>query len=119
MDKVNLTEKFDAIRTYWDPHVAATLNGQHVRLAKLKGEFVWHAHPNEDELFYVVAGRLRIDFRDGAVTLDEGELLVVPRGVEHRPVAEQEAHVMLFEPIATVNTGDRVNERTVRELKQV
>lgn len=119
MEKVNLAAKFRAIDSYWDPHIAATLNGQHVRLAKLKGEFVWHAHPNEDELFFVVSGRLLIEFRDGAVTLEAGEMIVVPRGVEHRPVAAEEAHVMLFEPAGTVNTGDQVNERTVRELKSV
>ena len=111
--KINLADKFDRIADHWSPRVAATLNGQHVKLAKLLGEFVWHKHDGEDELFLVVKGTLVIEFRDGGVTLEQGEMLVVPRGVEHRPVAEQECHVLLFEPAGTLNTGDAGGGRTV------
>lgn len=115
MRKVDVLAAFERICEPWDPHVAAQLNGQHVKLARLRGAFVWHRHEHEDELFYVVRGRLRIEFRDRSVELHEHELLVVPRGVEHRPVAEPEALVMLFEPASTINTGDARNERTVSE----
>lgn len=110
MDKVNLAEKFALIDEPWRPKVVGELNGQEVRLAKLQGPFVWHHHENEDELFLVVSGRMRIEFRDRTVDLEPGELLVVPRGVEHRPVAEEEAEVLLFEPAATRNTGNVVDE---------
>lgn len=103
---VNLEDKLAQIDDHWNPRRIASLNGQDVRLAKLKGEFVWHAHEAEDELFFVLSGQLRIEFRDRVEVLGPGELLVVPRGVEHRPVAEQEVAVLLFEPSATINTGD-------------
>ncbi|GAB4373596.1 MAG: cupin domain-containing protein [Acidobacteriota bacterium] len=119
MRKVDVLAAFERITEPWDPRVAAQLNGQHVRLARLRGAFVWHRHEHEDELFYVVRGRLRIEFRDRSVELGENELLVVPRGVEHRPVAEPEALVMLFEPASTVNTGDVRNERTVRDPRRL
>ena len=112
-EKINLADKFARISDHWSPRVAATLNGQHVKLVKLLGEFVWHKHDAEDELFLVVSGTLRIDFRGGGVTLQEGEMLVVPRGVEHRPVAEKECGVLLFEPAGTLNTGDAGGGRTV------
>ena len=112
MDKVNLAEKFAIFSEYWSPYIAGELNGQHVKLAKLKGEFVWHHHEDEDELFLVVKGRFRMEFRDRHLWLEEGEFLVVPRGVEHRPVAEEEAYV-LFEPASTLNTGNVQNERTL------
>ena len=112
-EKINLADKFDRISDHWSPRVAATLNGQQVKLAKLLGEFVWHRHEFEDELFLVIKGELTIEFRDGGVTLGEGEMLVVPRGVEHRPVAAQECHVLLFEPAGTLNTGDVRSGRTV------
>ena len=118
-EKITLSDKFAAFDTYWDPKVVGELNGQHVRLAKLKGEFVWHSHEHEDELFLVVQGQLRIEFRDGKVELGPGEMVIVPRGVEHRPVADQEAHVLLFEPAATRNTGEHVNERTVSTLERI
>ncbi|HSM56493.1 MAG TPA: cupin domain-containing protein [Candidatus Sulfomarinibacteraceae bacterium] len=119
MDKVNLAEKFDQIEGYWEPKIAGELNGQQVKLAKVKGEFVWHHHEDEDELFLVVKGRLVIQFRDRDVALEEGEFLIVPRGVEHRPVAAEEVHLLLFEPAGTVNTGNVQSERTVSELESI
>ncbi|HEX8071839.1 MAG TPA: cupin domain-containing protein [Pyrinomonadaceae bacterium] len=106
MEKVNLKEKLALFSEHWRPKIVGELNGQQVRLAKLKGAFVWHKHDAEDELFLVLAGRLRLEFRDRAVWLDVGEFLIVPRGVEHRPVADEEASVLLFEPASVVNTGD-------------
>jgi mannose-6-phosphate isomerase-like protein (cupin superfamily) len=113
--KVNLREKLDLIQDQWSPKVVGELNGQHVKLVKFQGEFVWHKHDQEDELFLVVKGRFRMEFRDRHVWLDENEFLIVPRGVEHRPVADDEAHVLLFEPASTLNTGDVQNERTIRD----
>lgn len=106
MQKINLAERFSRITEHWRPKVVAELNGQVVRLVKVQGEFVWHQHAGEDELFYVVSGQLRIDLRDGPVILGPGEMLVVPRGVEHRPVAEEECEMLLFEPAEVRNTGD-------------
>lgn len=119
MEKVNLAEKFSRIHEFWKPYIAAELNGQLVKLDKLKGEFLWHHHENEDEMFLVVKGRFRIEFRDKAVWLEAGEFIVVPRGVEHRPVAEEEAWILLFEPASTLNTGNVTSERTLRELERV
>jgi mannose-6-phosphate isomerase-like protein (cupin superfamily) len=116
---VNLSEKFSRITATWTPHVAAELNGQQVRLARLDGEFVWHSHATEDELFLVHSGRLRLVFRDGEVSLGPGELYVVPRGVEHLPIAEPDTCVVLFEPAATRHTGDTVTERTVTHFKPI
>lgn len=113
MNKVNVREKLAQISEHWSPRIAGELNGQHVKLARLKGEFVWHHHEHEDELFYVIKGRLLMRLRDGDITLDEGEFLIVPRGVEHQPVAEEEVHVLLFEPAGTLNTGNVIEERTV------
>ena len=106
MQTINLAERFGRITEHWRPKIVAELNGQVVRLVKVQGEFVWHQHAGEDELFYVVRGQLRIDFRDGPVILGPGEMLVVPRGVEHRPVAEEECEMLLFEPAEVRNTGD-------------
>lgn len=106
MERITITDKLALFSTHWDPKIIAELNGQHVKLAKIKGEFVWHHHEHEDELFLVVRGRFRMEFRDRAVELREGELLVVPRGVEHRPVADEECSILLFEPAGTVNTGN-------------
>ena len=117
--KVRIEEKFVAIDKYWSPRIVGELNGQEVRAAKVKGEFIWHHHADEDELFWVVRGQLTIEFRDGAVTLSPGEMIVVPRGVEHRPVAEEEAWVVLFEPANTRNTGNIENERTVRNMQRL
>jgi mannose-6-phosphate isomerase-like protein (cupin superfamily) len=118
-EKVNLREKLSRFSDYWNPRVVGELNGQQVKLVKFKGEFVWHHHDHEDELFLVVAGRFRMEFRDRHVWLEEGEFLVVPRGVEHRPVAEEEVAVMLFEPASTLNTGNVRDERTVAELERI
>ncbi len=119
MEKVNIAQKFTQIGEFWKPYIAAELNGQFVKLDKLKGEFVWHHHENEDEMFLVVKGRFRIEFRDRHVRLEEGEFIVVPRGVEHRPVADEEAWILLFEPASTLNTGNVINDRTLRELERV
>lgn len=119
MDKINLAQKFSQIHEYWKPYIAGKLNGQLVKLDKLKGEFVGHHHENEDEMFLVVKGRFRIEFRDKTVQLEEGEFIVVPRGVEHKPVADEEAWILLFEPATTLNTGNVENDLTLRELDRV
>ena len=116
MDKVNLISKLQQFDELWSPKIVGELNGQHVKLAKLKGEFVWHHHENEDELFMVIRGKLLIRFRDREVWLQEGEFLIVPRGVEHQPVAAEEVHVLLFEPQSTLNTGTERNERTAEAV---
>jgi mannose-6-phosphate isomerase-like protein (cupin superfamily) len=112
MEKVNLANKFDLFQEYWSPKIAGELNDSYLKLAKLKGEFVWHHHEAEDELFLVVKGRLVIKLRDRDISLDEGEFVIIPRGVDHCPVAEEEVHVLLLEPKSTVNTGNVENERT-------
>ena len=119
MEKVNIAQKFSMIDDLWSPKVIAELNGQYVKLAKLKGEFVWHHHEVEDELFLVTKGRLLIKFRDRDVWLEEGELVVIPAGTEHKPVAEEEAHVLFFEPQTTLNTGNVQDERTLSELERI
>ena len=117
--KVNLREKFDGFREHWSPKIAAEVNDSYVKLVKFQGEFVWHKHDDEDEMFLVVAGRITIRFRDGDVDLEENEFVVVPKGVEHCPVAEEEARVLLFEPKTTLNTGDVRNERTREKLDRI
>ncbi|HEX9924113.1 MAG TPA: cupin domain-containing protein [Anaerolineae bacterium] len=112
MEKVNITEKFSLFQDYWSPRIAGELNDAYVKLVKLKGEFVWHHHEAEDEMFLVVKGRLLIKFRDRDVWLNEGEFLIIPKGIEHMPVAEDEVQVMLLEPKTTVNTGNVHNEKT-------
>ncbi len=118
-EKVNLAEKLSLFDEHWSPKVVGELNGQHVKLVKRMGPFVWHHHDEEDELFLVVKGRFRMEFRDREVWIEEGEFIVVPRGVEHRPVAEEEAHVLLFEPNSTLNTGNVRDDRTVAELDRI
>lgn len=118
-DKVNLMEKFSTFNEAWSPRVAGELNGQQVRLVRLRGEFVWHHHDAEDELFYVVEGVMRMEFRTHEVLVEAGEFIIVPRGVEHRPVADTEALVMLFEPATTLNTGNLRNERTHDDLDEI
>jgi mannose-6-phosphate isomerase-like protein (cupin superfamily) len=113
MHKINIAAQLESFSEPWSPRIVGELNGQHVKLVKLKGEFVWHHHDQEDELFLVVKGRLRMRFRDREVALDPGEFLIVPRGVDHLPVAEEEVHVLLFEPASTLNTGNVRNERTI------
>jgi mannose-6-phosphate isomerase-like protein (cupin superfamily) len=119
MEKVNLAQKLSTFAELWSPKVVADLNGQQVKLVKVKGEFVWHHHDDEDELFLILSGRLRMELRDGDIWLEKGEFLVVPRGVEHRPVAEEEVHLLLFEPASTLNTGNVRNERTVERPQRV
>lgn len=116
---VNLRAKAAAIPALWTPGIVGELNGQHVKLARILGEFVWHAHEHEDECFLVLHGQLRIEFRDGEVTVGEGEMYIVPRGMEHRPVAEEETHILLFEPISTRHTGAVDDPRTVRNLEWI
>lgn len=115
MNKVTIEHKLALIHDHWNPRVVAELNGQQVKLVKFKGAFDWHFHENEDEMFYVLKGVFRMEFRDQIVELRENEFLIVPKGVEHRPVAEEEVSVMLFEPASTLNTGNLINERTRKE----
>jgi mannose-6-phosphate isomerase-like protein (cupin superfamily) len=119
MEKVNIGEKLALISDHWNPRLAGELNGQHVKLVKFQGEFVWHDHAAEDELFLVVRGSFRMEFRDRSVTLNAGEFLIVPRGVEHRPVAEQEVEVLLFEPAEIKHTGDVESELTVHAYERI
>jgi quercetin dioxygenase-like cupin family protein len=119
MQAKNLHAKFAAFDEHWSPKLIAECNGQHVRIAKVKGEFIWHKHDDADELFLVVKGQLTIRLRDEVATLSEGDLFVVPRGVEHMPVAEEECWIMLFEPAGTLNTGDQRNERTVENIQSI
>ena len=119
MHPIDLTDKFSLFDQYWSPRIVGAVNDSYVKLAKFNGEFVWHSHEHEDELFLVVKGRLTVRFRDRDVQLDEGQMLIVERGVEHQPVAESEAHVLIVEPKATLNTGDVVDERTVRDLEWI
>jgi mannose-6-phosphate isomerase-like protein (cupin superfamily) len=119
MDKVNLAQKFSLFQEYWSPKIAGELNDSYIKLVKFKGEFVWHHHDTEDELFLVVKGRLLIKLRDRDIFLEEGEFVIIPRGVEHLPIAEEEAHVLLLEPKTTLNTGSIRNERTVADLERI
>jgi mannose-6-phosphate isomerase-like protein (cupin superfamily) len=119
VERVNVAEKLARFDDYWSPKIIGELNDFYVKAVKVKGEFVWHEHEVEDELFYVVAGRLVIKLRDGEVVLEPGEFAVIPHGVEHLPIADEETHILLLEPKTTVNTGTAEGERTVRELKRV
>jgi mannose-6-phosphate isomerase-like protein (cupin superfamily) len=119
MEKANLKEAFSRFHDHWKPRIAGELNGQHVKLAKFLGEFVWHRHDDADEFFLVVEGRLRMEFRDRQIWLEPGEFLIVPRGVEHRPVAEREVHVLLFEPAGTLNTGNVRDGLTADVLERI
>lgn len=119
MDVVNLAEKFELVSDYWSPMIAGEMNGQYVKLVKLKGEFVWHKHELEDELFLVVKGHLRIKLRDQEVLINPGEFFIVPKGVEHCPVADEECHVVLLEPASTLNTGNVRDELTIEHLQWV
>ena len=113
--KINLSAKLALLNDHWSPRIVGELNGQLVKLVKFQGEFLWHHHDDEDEMFLVVKGRFRMEFRDRRVWLEEGEFIVVPRKVEHRPIADQEAHVLLFEPVSTLNTGNVRTERTIEK----
>jgi mannose-6-phosphate isomerase-like protein (cupin superfamily) len=119
MNKVNLAEQLARFSEHWSPRVVGELNGQLVKLVKLAGEFVWHHHEREDELFLVVRGRLAMHFRDRVVHVEPGEFVIVPHGVEHKPAADEETHVLLFEPASTLNTGNVRNERTVEQLERL
>jgi mannose-6-phosphate isomerase-like protein (cupin superfamily) len=113
METINLSQKFDLFHEHWCPRIVGELNDSYVKLAKLQGEFVWHKHDEEDELFLVVKGKLQIKLRDRDLWINEGEFVIIPKGVEHCPVAEEEVQVLLLEPKSTLNTGDVQNERTV------
>ena len=119
MNKINIKDKLSLFSDHWNPRIVGALNGQHVKLVKFKGEFVWHKHDYEDELFYVLEGSFNMEFRDRTVTLEQGEMIIVPMGVEHRPVAPQEVSVLLFEPAGTLNTGDVHSEQTKTTLEQI
>ena len=116
---INLKQKFNLFQDQWSPKVVGELNGQHVKLAKLEGEFVWHDHKDEDELFMVIKGKLKIEFRDRMEEINEGEFIIVPRGVEHKPIAEEEVWIMLFEPAAIKHTGEVEHELTVKEYEKL
>jgi mannose-6-phosphate isomerase-like protein (cupin superfamily) len=119
IDKVNTLEKFSQINEYWSPKIAGELNGQLIKLVKFKGEFTWHHHDNEDEMFYVVKGSFRMELEGRSVIVNEGEYIIIPKGVEHKPVADEEVHVMLFEPASTLNTGNVRNEFTKEKLQKI
>jgi mannose-6-phosphate isomerase-like protein (cupin superfamily) len=119
MEKVNIRQKLDLFTDHWKPKIVGELNGQQVRLAKFQGEFVWHRHEREDEFFMVIHGSFDMQFRDRVVTVGEGEFIIVPRGTEHCPRAEEEVHVLLFEPAGTLNTGDSESDRTLRDLERL
>jgi mannose-6-phosphate isomerase-like protein (cupin superfamily) len=119
MNKVSLQEKFALFNEHWSPKIVGELNGQQIKLVKFQGEFVWHKHDEEDELFFVVRGSFAMELRDKSIQVNEGEFFIVPRGVEHRPAAEKEVWVMLFEPISTLNTGNAMDEKTKTELEKI
>jgi mannose-6-phosphate isomerase-like protein (cupin superfamily) len=119
MEKVNIAEKLSTFGDYFNPRIAGELNGQHIKLVKFRGEFIWHHHDQEDELFYVVKGSFDMQMRDKTITVNAGEFLIMPRGVEHKPVAKEEVEIMLFEPATTLNTGNVENEMTARNLEKI
>ena len=119
MIKINVAEKLSLFQDHWNPRIVGELNGQHVKLVKFKGEFVWHKHDQEDELFYVLQGQFKMEFRDKVIDIKENEFLIVPRGIEHRPVADCEVSIMLFEPASTINTGNAEGELTKHTLEKI
>ena len=119
MQKVIIEDKFNLFSEYWSPKIVGELNGQHIKLAKLKGEFVWHKHDEEDEMFLVIDGVLKMELRDKTILINKNEFLIVPKGTEHRPVADSEVLVMLFEPATTLNTGNTENEMTKHFLETI
>jgi len=119
MEVVNINEKFSLFNEHWSPKIIGQLNGQDVKLAKIEGEFVWHDHKNEDELFYIIKGTLKIEFRDKMVTLNEGEMLIIPKGIEHKPIADEEVWVLLFEPSNIKHTGDVKHELTKENYEKI
>jgi mannose-6-phosphate isomerase-like protein (cupin superfamily) len=119
MTPINIFEKFKLFNEHWTPKKIGELNGQQVLLAKLKGEFIWHTHQNEDELFMIMKGSLKIEFRDKTIELNEGEMYIIPKGIEHKPIAESEVHVLLFEPLAIKHTGNITNKLTVETFETI
>jgi len=119
MEKVNTDQKLTLINNYWDPKIVGELNDQYVKLVKFKGEFIWHKHDNEDEMFFVIKGSFKMELRDRIIDINENEFIIVPKGVEHKPIADEEVSVMLFEPAATLNTGDKINELTRINLERI
>ena len=123
MNTINLNEKLSLFSDYWNPRIVGELNGQYIKLVKFQGPFTWHHHENEDELFMVVNGKFKMEYRDAAgeksTWINEGEFIIVPRGVEHRPVADEECHVLLFEPVSTLNTGNVEHELTRKDLSHI
>lgn len=119
LDKVNIADKLSLLKDFWKPHIIGELNGQLVKIAKFQGAFDWHHHANEDELFLTIRGSFRLELRDGSIDVNEGEFIIVPRGIEHRPVADQECEVILFEPTSTLNTGNVKTERTIEKLERL
>ncbi|MDF1694569.1 MAG: cupin domain-containing protein [Saprospiraceae bacterium] len=117
--KINLIEKFNLISEYWSPRIITELNGQQIRLAKVKGELIWHSHEREDEMFYVLKGKIKLLLEDQEVIINEGEVFVVPRGVKHKPIAEEECWVVLFEPAETKHTGDQFCEQTITNFNWI
>jgi mannose-6-phosphate isomerase-like protein (cupin superfamily) len=116
---INFQEKFALFTEQWSPKIIAQMNDYHLKIAKIQGSFVWHSHPETDEVFIVISGKMRIDFRTGFVNLKEGEMVVVPKGVEHRPLAKEECFILMVEPIGTLNTGDSEGDRTIRDLEWI
>jgi mannose-6-phosphate isomerase-like protein (cupin superfamily) len=119
MNKVNILEKLSQINDFWNPRIAGELNGQHIRLVKIKGEFVFHKHDNEDEMFLVIKGTLKLDFKDKLIEVSKGEFIIVPKGVLHRPIADQEVHLMMFVTASNINTGNLKNEFTLESLEKI
>jgi mannose-6-phosphate isomerase-like protein (cupin superfamily) len=119
IEKINIAEKLNQFPDYWNPRIAGELNGKHIKLAKFKGEFVWHHHENEDEMFLVIEGAFKMEMRDKTIDLKAGEFIIIPKGVEHRPVAEHEVSIMLFEPAETLNTGNVKGELTKEHLQKI
>jgi mannose-6-phosphate isomerase-like protein (cupin superfamily) len=119
LDKINLREKFQMFNEYWSPRIIGEVNDSYVKLAKFKGEFTWHVHDHEDEMFYVVKGKLTIKFKEKDIFLEEGESIIIPKGIEHMPCAEEEVHILLIEPKTTLNTGNILNEKTVEKLERI
>ena len=119
IDKINIAQKLALFTDYWNPRIAGELNGQHIKLVRFKGEFVWHKHENEDEMFLVIKGNFTMELRDKSIDINEGEMIIIPKGTEHRPVAKDEVHIMLFEPVSTLNTGDVKNELTRDSLEKI
>jgi mannose-6-phosphate isomerase-like protein (cupin superfamily) len=117
--KINISQKLAQFNDHWNPRIIGELNKQHVKLAKIKGEFIWHKHEDEDEMFLVLKGTLKIEFRDRTETIQENEIIIVPKGVEHKPIAKEEVSIMLFEPATTINTGALENERTRKNLESI